>query len=330
MNAPLRFVLLLSMLLLPALASAYYNPVQGRWCSRDPIGERGGANLYGFVGNNAADRTDNLGLAEESGYQPGPRIVNGNQVPPDRTSLFQGKTISAGCHCNVKFSIPQAFFRWTPRARGWMINMHTKIEAAWDDSNGTECGCGPIRLVQLVQRVDPAGRATMVWEEPGLRDMSIPGTNERFDWPKDSWPLRDVEPAPGVTPPYVDTLPGIGQRGQGALPASVSDPPGINTHGQGINLTTCAIGTRLDGRPYMMACLHWGFKVVDRGQGTRAGTSRELEPFGVEPHFSTSCGEGGDNTPNINAFVGRWNFAFGSKGKEAVIGLFAPNPMNEP
>ena len=29
----------------------YYDPLAGRWLNRDPIGERGGVNLYGFVGN---------------------------------------------------------------------------------------------------------------------------------------------------------------------------------------------------------------------------------------------------------------------------------------
>jgi hypothetical protein len=30
----------------------WYDPATGRWPSRDPIGERGGENLYAFVGNN--------------------------------------------------------------------------------------------------------------------------------------------------------------------------------------------------------------------------------------------------------------------------------------
>lgn len=34
----------------------------GRWPSRDPIGERGGVNLYGFVGNFSLSVTDRLGL----------------------------------------------------------------------------------------------------------------------------------------------------------------------------------------------------------------------------------------------------------------------------
>jgi integrase/recombinase XerD len=41
----------------------YYNPVTGRWPSRDPIGEEGGINLYGFVGNDGVNQTDFVGLA---------------------------------------------------------------------------------------------------------------------------------------------------------------------------------------------------------------------------------------------------------------------------
>jgi len=44
-------------------AYRYYDPVTGRWPSRDPIGERGGVNLYGFVGNDGVNQWDLLGLA---------------------------------------------------------------------------------------------------------------------------------------------------------------------------------------------------------------------------------------------------------------------------
>lgn len=40
----------------------YYDPVTGRWPSRDPIEERGGLNLYVMVGNNALNHWDLLGL----------------------------------------------------------------------------------------------------------------------------------------------------------------------------------------------------------------------------------------------------------------------------
>jgi hypothetical protein len=39
----------------------YYDPVTGRWPSRDPIEESGGMNLYGFVGNNGVNDADVVG-----------------------------------------------------------------------------------------------------------------------------------------------------------------------------------------------------------------------------------------------------------------------------
>lgn len=39
-------------------------PETGRWVSRDPIGERGGLNLYNFVGNDGVSNTDYLGLSD--------------------------------------------------------------------------------------------------------------------------------------------------------------------------------------------------------------------------------------------------------------------------
>lgn len=41
----------------------FYHPALGRWASRDPIGERGGLNLYGFVGNLPTAKIDYIGLA---------------------------------------------------------------------------------------------------------------------------------------------------------------------------------------------------------------------------------------------------------------------------
>ena len=40
-----------------------YNSTLGRWLSRDPIGERGGLNLYGFVGNAPLSCVDPFGLS---------------------------------------------------------------------------------------------------------------------------------------------------------------------------------------------------------------------------------------------------------------------------
>ena len=45
----------------------YYDPRQGRFINRDPIGESGGLNLYGFVGNNPLNAIDFLGLCDSEG-----------------------------------------------------------------------------------------------------------------------------------------------------------------------------------------------------------------------------------------------------------------------
>src|SRR5439155_16098833 len=52
----------------------YYNPSTGRWLSTDPVGEKAGPNLYGFVSNSPIYRWDSFGLADT-----GP--VDGSPVP---------------------------------------------------------------------------------------------------------------------------------------------------------------------------------------------------------------------------------------------------------
>ncbi|MEO7100730.1 MAG: RHS repeat-associated core domain-containing protein [Luteolibacter sp.] len=41
----------------------FYDPATGRWSSKDPIGESGGFNLYGFVNNSGTGAVDMLGMA---------------------------------------------------------------------------------------------------------------------------------------------------------------------------------------------------------------------------------------------------------------------------
>lgn len=65
----------------------YYDPYNGRWLSRDPIGKAGGLNLYGFVGNDPVNRWDYLGL----------RTIQVNDCEAylviDHGSKVEGKTI---------------------------------------------------------------------------------------------------------------------------------------------------------------------------------------------------------------------------------------------
>ena len=64
-----------------SIANAYYDPHVGRWASRDPIEEKGGGNLYGFVYNNPVVWFDRHG--REPMLPPG---WHGPNQPYDPTS----------------------------------------------------------------------------------------------------------------------------------------------------------------------------------------------------------------------------------------------------
>jgi hypothetical protein len=56
-----RIIIGLLLAISAAKAFAYYMPEQGRWLSRDPIGEDGGKNLNGFAANDPVNKWDRLG-----------------------------------------------------------------------------------------------------------------------------------------------------------------------------------------------------------------------------------------------------------------------------
>jgi uncharacterized protein RhaS with RHS repeats len=60
----------------------FYNPQQGRWLSRDPLGEAGGPNLYEFARNEPSDKIDFLGLRCKCGVKSLRAIGDGWTVQP--------------------------------------------------------------------------------------------------------------------------------------------------------------------------------------------------------------------------------------------------------
>jgi RHS repeat-associated protein len=82
-----------------------YNPTLGRWISRDPIGENGGINLYGYVRNQPLLRVDPLGLQDEArppgidgpGYY-GAGTRNAQSLAADAGPLVEaGAKLGIGC-----------------------------------------------------------------------------------------------------------------------------------------------------------------------------------------------------------------------------------------
>ncbi len=108
----------------------YYSPTIGRWLSRDPIGEKGGRNLYGFVDNNPLNLNDFLGLwkierkgldralaksetgdtvsdlariigFDDKDYKKWLKSIGGSQIPSSLTEPIAGCTV---------FTIPNTIF----------------------------------------------------------------------------------------------------------------------------------------------------------------------------------------------------------------------------
>ena len=101
----------------------YYDPQSGRWSSRDPIGEEGGLNLYGFVGNDGVNELDILGLCDRGSVNitktsidievPGRKIVPmvmGEVLKQLRTAYNMGQIAGAGA---INLSSTGLLFRVT-------------------------------------------------------------------------------------------------------------------------------------------------------------------------------------------------------------------------
>ena len=72
----------------------FYASGIGRWLTRDPLGEAGGINLYGFAGNNAVNRIDPMGL-EYAELYTGYGIMIGSSIGAGLSALATGATAGA-------------------------------------------------------------------------------------------------------------------------------------------------------------------------------------------------------------------------------------------
>jgi RHS repeat-associated protein len=98
----------------------HYGPEWGCWFNRDPIEERGGLNLYGFVGNDAVNQIDYLGnLKKKFKKNPQEEMIFSGVFG----SVEPGLILTYECKCKkVKYDL---FFNYTLRmlsksdTKGW-------------------------------------------------------------------------------------------------------------------------------------------------------------------------------------------------------------------
>jgi RHS repeat-associated protein len=79
-----------------------YDPLTGRWMGRDPIGERGGVNIYGMLGNSLVSKIDLLGFHTVT------KVVPHRTNKPITDISFETRAETRECGCwDVKYKITQ-------------------------------------------------------------------------------------------------------------------------------------------------------------------------------------------------------------------------------
>ncbi|MBU1914024.1 MAG: hypothetical protein KJ563_02370, partial [Candidatus Thermoplasmatota archaeon] len=165
----------------------YYSPRLGRWLKRDPIGERGGANLYGSLRNTPPSVVDSdgrqplvLGEPPRRCELPSQDVTPLHDEPPDCFPAYPDHTVPAANHeittrpgwwwlrnpgCGKKFDYPvdcdwaQTALSW-PRTRTNKTSLLGSLTRSLSlacvdcDKTGRPCDAGPpIRTVSDSQEV---------------------------------------------------------------------------------------------------------------------------------------------------------------------------------
>jgi RHS repeat-associated protein len=179
-----------------------YDPDAGRWLNQDPIQERGGINLYGFVGNNPVNWLDPLGL--EPGYGNPVSGPNGPVGPsaPTGTSFPVPQAPPPA-------NIPGGPWTWSPNPQnsrgGDFIGAKTP--------NGQRMRCTPA----------PSGpnNPNPYWKTTNPSLPSAGGANQqRYNMAGEPITAEEAHPGPTPTPP--STAPAT--RAPTTEPIEMKDP----------------------------------------------------------------------------------------------------------
>ena len=148
-----------------------YETASGRpkWPSRDPIGERGGHNLYGMVGNDAVNLVDRLGMEAVAPPRVGPlpphiRPGFGDDGPPiphpsTRTGSASGAGFAAGLYGSLYGNpLDQAALGtdWSISGPSTLSSLAAGAAIATDLLQ-SKCACGDSSFNMLPMYNDPNG-----------------------------------------------------------------------------------------------------------------------------------------------------------------------------
>lgn len=127
----------------------YYSVSTGRWTSRDPMGEHGGANVYGYCNNRPIEKVDPYGLDGVSFVSEGKAYRDPDFWSRPRSGFSFYTSIESG-----KLKAPIGFARQTVYSggRGGLCNSGGESALLYPTTfvtitaSNTECGCQRVRF----------------------------------------------------------------------------------------------------------------------------------------------------------------------------------------
>jgi RHS repeat-associated protein len=212
----------------------YYNPQLGRWPSRDPIGERGGLNIYAFLRNDGVNSGDFLGL--ETSTEKGNRLL--------------GKPKDCGCY-NIGASFTN-LGRGAPRLGGGLKVALTLTATKNTHKSECKCECDTVKVIQFSTTT-----GVNLADFRGPRTVPANPNNIAQDWRIDS-EEHDAEP-------YLSD----GKHGSAnGLSGSIIDPPSaFKMHGADDSMTFRALTCLVCSDPGLgygaiIGCVYWGYDAI--------------------------------------------------------------------
>ncbi|MBT9450109.1 RHS repeat-associated core domain-containing protein [Akkermansia glycaniphila] len=160
----------------PELALVYYNyrhynPLDGRWINRDPIAEKGGRNLYGFVGNSIYNFLDVLGT---------------DRIYKCEGSNCLGSALSGRGDVAYRTDDkkPKSSFMNEMKLKGWKCY---KIEKTYKDCL---CKCEEAKVVISAYKIEDVNKGKDPWTDPSFHWEPQREINPGDEWPTDYHAMR--------------------------------------------------------------------------------------------------------------------------------------------
>ena len=146
----------------------FYSPATRSWTTRDPLRERGGINLYGFVGNSPLNHVDPLGLESPAAPKP---VVYSSPAEPGLWELFKlgvsswftrwfgsAEPVASACVDAIKDKGPDVIDVFTPKdVSGISGTATTVVGAGATVISGVATGLQAVQIIGEAQGRDLLG-----------------------------------------------------------------------------------------------------------------------------------------------------------------------------